>query len=99
MTVSQLVQLYAPLVGMLVLAFWVGGLSQRVKDQGEKIKELQRERDGDSLNSQRLTRIETLVEVTDDKIEKLTREITGIHRQLANLMVKGVGGAIIEFGG
>jgi hypothetical protein len=31
MSVSELVQLYAPLAGLLVLAFWVGGLGQRVK--------------------------------------------------------------------
>lgn len=31
MTSAQLLQLYAPLAGLLVLAFWVGGLSQRVR--------------------------------------------------------------------
>lgn len=37
MTLAQLVQLYAPLAGLLVLAFWTGRLGQKVDDQKESL--------------------------------------------------------------
>lgn len=42
MTVVQLVQLYAPLAGLLILSFWVGRLSQRVTDLEEDVNELKK---------------------------------------------------------
>ena len=42
MTVVQLVQLYAPLAGLLILSFWVGRLSQRVTDLEEEVNELKK---------------------------------------------------------
>jgi hypothetical protein len=41
MTTTELLQFYAPLVGLLGLAFWTGVLSQRVKSADARIKSLE----------------------------------------------------------
>jgi hypothetical protein len=77
LSASQLVQLYAPIAGLLVLAFWVGGLSQRVK-------QLEKESIGDDLRA-KVIRLEVQMESAAATLEKVDRSLQGIHRQLANI--------------
>ena len=97
MTVTQLFQLYAPLVGMLGLAFWVGVLSQRVKQLEETAKELKDAHDDQNAVFERLVRLEVNMENVVNQLGSLDRGMQGVQRQLGNLMHKG--GAIQEFGG
>lgn len=87
MTVTELVQLYAPMVGLMALCFWVGSLSQRVKD-------LEKRSDDDAPKGDRLTRLETGMEGVKEKLEALDRGQQGIQRQLGNLMMGKRGSAI-----
>ena len=93
MTVPELLQLYAPLAGMLALAFWVGMLSQKVANLKEDVKDLKEsaERGG---SGDRLTRLEVSMENAVSEIKKLGRGMEGVQRQLGNLMQKGSGGVV-----
>lgn len=42
LTLEQLVSLYAPLVGLIALSFWVGVLSQRVSEARARILALEK---------------------------------------------------------
>lgn len=84
MSLADLVQLYAPLAGLLVLAFWVGGLSQRVKT-------LEKESVGDDLK-ERVIRVEERQVYANEKLDSLDRGIAGLNRQLANIATKQFAG-------
>lgn len=86
MTVTGLIQLYAPLLGMLCLAFWVGALSQRVKTLERDVRDLEDGADATGTIRDRLTRIETKFEGTAEDINSIKRGMEGVQRQLANLM-------------
>lgn len=96
MTVTQLFQLYAPLVGLLGLAFWVGVLSQRVKQLEEVAKDLKVAHAEGNEVFERLVRLEVNMENAVTQLGSLDRGMQGVQRQLGNLMVKG--GAVQEFG-
>lgn len=87
MTISELVQLYAPLAGLLVLAFWVGALSQRVKNLEQADRDRKRADDDQGSIRDRLTRIETKFESTADDVAAIKRSMDGVQRQLGNLMI------------
>lgn len=94
MTLAEVLQLYAPLAGLLALAFWVGMLSQKVADLKEDVATLKAlEAEGGS--SDRLTRLEVTLENAGREIAKLSRGMEGVQRQLGNLMQKP--GSIAEF--
>lgn len=70
---------YAPLAGVVGLAFWVGALSQRVKAAEEALS-------GARDDGRHLVRVETLVgELTAD-VAKIESSIEGIHRSLRDLV-------------
>lgn len=86
MTVEQLLQLYAPLAGLLAITFWLGVLSARVttlerEERDRKVieREAPEERD-------RVTRLETKFEAIDDHFEQMQRSISEIQRSLSNLV-------------
>ena len=87
LTLTQLFQLYAPLAGLLVLAFWVGGLSQRVK-------QLEKDAVGDEMRD-KLTRLDVHMENAQAALEKMERQLQVVHRQLANIATGRVGVATI----
>jgi hypothetical protein len=87
MTMTALLQFYAPLAGLLALAFWVGMLSQQVKDQGKDIEKLKEAGEPGGV-SDRLVRLEVNGENTAKAMEGVHRSLEGIQRQLAN-MVQG----------
>lgn len=88
MTVPELLQLYAPLAGLLALAFWVGVLSQKVKDQGEDIRDL-KSAGAEGGVTERLVRLEVNSENATESLKGMERSLQGIQRQLGNLMHKG----------
>lgn len=89
MTVPQLLQLYAPLAGLLGLAFWVGVLSERVKNLRFDVQELKSENvEG---GSPAIIRLKVEMEGVKGAMEKLTRSMEGVQRQLGNLMQKPTG--------
>lgn len=97
MNLTQLVQLYAPLAGLLIMAAWLGALSQRVKDLIQDVKELREGGDAITVIDRRLTRIETLMEGHGKEATATKRAIEGVQRQLGNLMMRGPSGSIVEF--
>lgn len=97
MTVTQLFQLYAPLAGLLGLAFWVGVLSQRVRQLETTAKELRDGAHDQNAVIERLVRLEVQMEHSTASLTSVDRSLQGIQRQLGNLMHKG--GTVTEFGG
>lgn len=84
MTASQLVQFYAPFGGLLVVVFWLGVLSQTVKDLKNDVIKLMDQTDDGSM-SERMVRIETLMGGVQTSMEKLDRNMQGVQRQLGNI--------------
>lgn len=97
-TFTQLVQLYAPLAGLLVVTFWLGVLSARVMTlEREERARKQRDRD-DQSDHDSIVRMEAHIETLTKGQEAMQRELAGVHRALAH-MASGKGGAIVQFGG
>jgi hypothetical protein len=84
MTVQQLVQLYAPLAGLLAVVFWLGVLSERVRRLREDVTSLEQS-DAATKDGERLVRLETKMEGVKECLESTDRQLAGIHRQLANI--------------
>ena len=85
MTLSEALQLYAPLAGLLAVVFWLGVLSNRVvtlereeRDRKEREKSIVDERD-------RIVRMETTIDAMKGQMDRVVRELAGVQRQLANL--------------
>lgn len=101
LTMTDLFQLYAPLAGLLALAFWVGMLSQKVSDQKEDITGLKedvhslKEENAEGGATERLVRLEVTLENAVTEIAKMGRSMEGVQRQLGNLMQKP--GSVTEF--
>lgn len=93
MTFSELVQLYVPLAGLVGLAFWVGALGERVKNLREDVRKLQDE--STVAEAPAVVRMDEKLTNVVMSVEKLTRGMDHVQRQLGNLMQKGVG-QIIE---
>jgi hypothetical protein len=79
MSLEQLIQVYAPLAGLLAMAFWVGGLSARVR---------QLEKDALSHDGilERLARLETNSTNIFVRLESIDRGMQSVQRQFGNLM-------------
>lgn len=94
LSVSQMLQFYAPLAGLLLVVFWLGVLSQRVKSLENTVRRME-ETEGEGGVIERLVRLEVHSETMLDQMKAQTREMAGVQRQLGNLMS---GGKIIGFG-
>ncbi len=66
MTLAQALQFYMPLLGLLGLAFWTGGLSQRVLGQERALKEQRAQFDA-ALKDQKAAQ--------DAAVQELKREL------------------------
>lgn len=93
MTLTEVIQLYTPLGGLVLMAFWVGALSQRVKRAEQDITDLhENDQAGEEKRGpvyDRLTRVEVHQETMLKEFEGFRRDISGINRQLANLATHG----------
>lgn len=85
MDLGQVAAFYAPFVGLLGVVFWLGVLSQRVKQLESTVSDL-READETGNKGDRLTRLEVKMEHANDKLDSLERGMQGVQRQLGNLM-------------
>jgi hypothetical protein len=78
MVFSQVIQLYAPFLGLIALAFWTGVLSQRVKG-------LEKSTEDFSASHDAIIRMTTVMEGLKEKLDALERNGQNTNRQLANL--------------
>lgn len=88
---STLVQLYAPLVGMLGLAFWSGILTQRLADLLRRVLKLEVASDGDVTVAVDLGRIDQRLQNLETNYGHVGRDISTIQRTLANLATGRIG--------
>ncbi|HKT55111.1 MAG TPA: hypothetical protein VJP88_11725 [Caulobacteraceae bacterium] len=84
MSLSEILQLYAPLAGMLAMAFWVGVLSERIKGLRADLTDLESSTNAGGLPS--IIRLEEQVRNMDSELQKLNRGVEGVQRQIGNLM-------------
>jgi hypothetical protein len=98
MTVTELVQLYAPLAGLLGVVFWLGVLSEKVKNLQRAVETLEREL-GDGGGGERLVRLEVQMTSVADQLKGIHRSMDGVQRQLGNLMKPGVNQTFTMEGG
>lgn len=82
------------MAGISLMAFWMGMLSQRVKNTETLLG-------GDRNYVERLVRLETKLTTIEEDLKSVKRAVEGFPRQLANLMtntnnkymeIHGVGG-------
>lgn len=92
MNITQLVQLYAPLAGLLMVVFWLGVLSQRVKDLQDRVAGLRKEQDDSGDDHDLLVELKTKMTLIADRLDGFERGMQGVQRQLGNLMIKGGAG-------
>ncbi len=88
MTMSQVLQLYAPFAGLMVVVFWLGVLSNRVATLEREERDRKGREAAASEERDRVTRIETLMEGVGAKVDRVERQIEGVHRQLANIATR-----------
>lgn len=89
MTLGGAVQIYAPLAGLALLAFWVGALSERVKNLRKDVDTLNARHDaemGEGGLLERVIRMGVNLENATKQLESLDRHMQGVQRQIANLM-------------
>lgn len=104
MTVEQLLQFYAPLAGLLAVVFWLGMLTQRVRDlekttddRERRVKALEMGDATDRDERDRLVRVEAELEHHGKSLESIDRALAGINRQLATIAT-GRGGTVVDLG-
>jgi hypothetical protein len=100
LSLTQLLQLYAPLAGLLVVAFMLGTLSNRVKtlERERQADKAQGEREREEMKAAALAVVhegredhDTLIllagdmKTVKDTLEKMDRNWQGVQRQLASL--------------
>lgn len=92
-TMQELLQLYAPLAGLLCVVFWLGVLSERVGSLKTRLTAAELEiasmKGDDGAGVGRVIRLEVQMENLSKTIESVQRSIDGFQRQFANLMQKG----------
>jgi len=96
LTLAQVLLFYAPIAGLVTLAFWVGALSQRVRSLEEwKKAALVAQAEGGVID--RLARLEVHQETQAETMKKIEREFSGVQRQLGNLVAEARrgGGALL----
>ena len=85
MEIGQALQFWTPLVGLLVMAFWLGVLSNRVSTL-EREERDRKTRDGaESAERERIVRVETKLDGAITTLASVQREIAGMQRSLGNL--------------
>lgn len=95
MNLAEALQLYTPLAGLVMMAFWVGALSQRVRSLETVVKRYTDD-EGPGGSWERLVRLEEAVKSANGQLESINRTMGGIQRQIGNLMMKP--GTLQEFG-
>lgn len=96
LTSANLIALYAPLAGLILMALWVGALGNRMKVSERR--QSKTEADIESLKNDKVT-LGVLLEKASTSaaaMEKMQREMSGMQRSLANIASGHVPG-IVKF--
>lgn len=96
LTAKDILSLYAPLIGIIGLAFWMGKLTGQLTDTVRRVLNLENGAAGESLVIAQLARLEERVNGWGKGQEKIDREVQGIQRTLAN-WASGKGAVITKF--
>lgn len=83
MSLAQVLQFYAPLVGLLALSFWVGKLTQQVVDLRKRVTTLEEGQNGGTGATAKFARIEEQVKTIFTTLERMERGQQTIQAQLA----------------
>lgn len=89
LTVSQLLQFYAPLAGLLGVVFWLGVLSERVKTLSRRVDDLEKAGEEAGGDVRKLVTLEVQMGNVLTRLDSVDRSLSGVQRQLGNLVVKG----------
>lgn len=84
MSVQELVQLYAPLAGMLAMAFWLGVLSERVRAIQERL--LKVESHDTVADAPVVVRLAGDVEGMGKTQTRFARDLENLQRQIVSAM-------------
>lgn len=87
MSLTVLMQFWAPFVALLGVVFWLGVLTQTVKDLKDRLMKME-EGDAEGGMVDRMARLEVNSENANKTLEKITMELSSVQRQLGNLFVK-----------
>lgn len=85
LTVTQLFQLYAPLAGLLVVVFMMGGLFNKVTTLVDRVTKLERSAADGVQDAVHLGRLEERIDNMGKTVDKVDREMQGVLRMLANM--------------
>lgn len=86
MDFAQALQFYTPLAGLVLMAFWLGVLSNRVSTL-EREERDRKSKDHQALDERdRIVRMETNVATMTGKLESIERGMAGVQRQLASVV-------------
>ena len=90
MSAGDAVQFYAPFAGLMALAFWMGVLSQRVR-------QLEKDSKPETVSAQ-LARLDERMGSAERQLGSIDGHLQGVHRQLGNIAMGHVG-AVAELPG
>ena len=85
MEIGQALQFWTPLVGLLVMAFWLGVLSNRVATLEREERDRTAREAGDQVERERIVRVETKLDGAIATLSSLQREVAGVQRALGRL--------------
>lgn len=89
MTVENIIALYAPLAGVVGLAFWSGVLTQKVagvkEDHNTRLNKLERHSEADTTVAVQIGVLTANVATVTKNLEKVDRDMQGVQRTLANM--------------
>jgi predicted CopG family antitoxin len=91
LTTDNIIQLYAPLAGLAILAAWVGALGQKVSDVVRRLGELEKHNETDIVMAVTIGRLEERINTVVTGQGKLDRDMQGVQRTLANMTSKARG--------
>lgn len=93
MTLQEMLQLYAPLAGLLCVVFWLGVLSERVSTLKARVAsaegEIKKIQGDDGAGIGRIIRLEITVENLAVQVQSIVRSMEGVQRQFANMIQRG----------
>lgn len=85
MTLAQALQLYTPLAGLVLMAFWLGVLSNRVSTLEREERDRKTREALTATDGERIVRVETKLDGAIGTLESLQREMAGVQRALGNI--------------
>lgn len=89
MTTQDIIALYAPLAGVVGLAFWSGVLTQKVaglkEDHEKRLSKLEQHSEADNGVAVQIGVLTERLTTVSKNLEKVDRDMQGVQRTLANI--------------